>query len=66
MSADPTGPDTVPSPKNRIIPWMAVGAVLGATLGAVLDEMGLGLALGLAAGLIVGALLARKDRKNNP
>ena len=66
MPANPNGPDVVTAHKNRIIPWMAVGAVLGAMAGAVLDEMGLGLALGLVVGLIVGALLTRKNQKHNP
>ena len=66
MSTEPTNSAPISSPKNRIIPWMAVGAVLGSIVGAVLDEMGLGLGLGLAAGLLIGILLARKNQKNKP
>jgi hypothetical protein len=66
MPDDSTGPASLTPSKNRLVPWIIIGAALGATVGAVFGELALGLGLGLAAGLILGALVPQKKKKNNP
>ena len=62
MPDDSDGPAPTTPSKNRLVPWIAIGAVLGAAVGSIFDELGLGLALGLASGLIIGALLSRRKK----
>jgi hypothetical protein len=66
MPDDSTGPASLTPSKNRLVPWLIVGAALGASVGAIFGELALGLGLGLAAGILIGALLARKNEKNKP